>query len=161
MSAEHVDPVCGMSVDPASAPASTVHDGKTYYFCCPSCLQRFQADPGRYLHRSAAPPLPEPAAPGTTYTCPTHPEVVSDHPGSCPKCGGSGYKGRIGTHELLVMNAPLREICGRHGVTAAEINKVALDKADMISLFDDEMSKVKEGVTSIEEALRTVRVEKD
>ena len=32
-----VDPVCGMSVDPATAPAQVVHEGRTYYFCNPSC----------------------------------------------------------------------------------------------------------------------------
>jgi type IV pilus assembly protein PilB len=79
----------------------------------------------------------------------------------CAKCGGSGYKGRIGTHELLVMNAPLRDICAKHGVSAAEIAIVAIEKADMVPLFDDAMLKVKEGITSFEEALRTVRVEKD
>jgi Cu+-exporting ATPase len=86
-----IDPVCGMSVDPASARASCVHEGQTYYFCCPSCLQRFQADPNRYL---AAKPRQEEKTPSTPvtgarveYYCPMDPEVVSDHPGSCPKCG--------------------------------------------------------------------------
>jgi len=77
-----VDPVCGMSVDPATAKASSTHDGQTFYFCCPSCLQKFQADPTRYL--TAAPAAALPAA---QYTCPMHPEVISDRPGSCPKCG--------------------------------------------------------------------------
>jgi len=80
---------------------------------------------------------------------------------TCNKCGGSGYKGRIGTHELLVMNNALREICAKHGISAADINTVAIEKADMISLFDDAMCKVKDGITSLEEALRTVRVEKN
>jgi Cu+-exporting ATPase len=79
------DPVCGMSVDPASARASSVHEGRTYYFCCPSCRQKFEADPRRYLGGSK--PAPETVPAGTTWTCPMHPEVVQDHPGSCPKCG--------------------------------------------------------------------------
>ncbi len=40
-----VDPVCGMSVDPATAPAQVVHEGRTYYFCNPSCAGKFEADP--------------------------------------------------------------------------------------------------------------------
>src|SRR5260370_11057047 len=73
-----VDPVCGMSVDPATARASTEYRGRTYYFCCPSCLQKFQADPERYL-AGTMPVAPEPhaappvaPAPGTAveYTCP-------------------------------------------------------------------------------------------
>jgi Cu+-exporting ATPase len=85
-----LDPVCGMTVDPATAPASTVHEGHTYYFCCPHCLQQFQADPQRYLTEKPSPPPPVPEAPAgarTEYFCPMDPEVVSDHPGSCPKCG--------------------------------------------------------------------------
>ena len=85
-----VDPVCGMTVDPAAARASTVYQGKTYYFCCPSCLQRFQEAPERYLAPApTAAPAPTEAPPGTKteYFCPMDPEVVSDRPGSCPKCG--------------------------------------------------------------------------
>jgi Cu+-exporting ATPase len=48
------DPVCGMTVNPATARASAIHEGQSYYFCCPSCKQRFEADPGRYLGGRAA-----------------------------------------------------------------------------------------------------------
>jgi Cu+-exporting ATPase len=84
-----------MTVDPAAARASTQYKGRPYYFCCPSCLQKFETDPERYLakpagtdHEHAAAP-PAPPAPGTTveYTCPMHPDVISDRPGSCPICG--------------------------------------------------------------------------
>ncbi len=43
------DPVCGMSVDPVRAKATHAHDGKTYYFCCPGCKEKFKADPAKYL----------------------------------------------------------------------------------------------------------------
>ena len=89
-----VDPVCGMSVDLATAAAKVEHDGRTYYFCNPSCARKFEADPRRYLHdgpkepmASATPVLPPPAGTKVEYTCPMHPEVVSDRPGPCPKCG--------------------------------------------------------------------------
>lgn len=42
------DPVCGMTVDSASAAGSATHDGTTYYFCSRHCLEKFRADPGRY-----------------------------------------------------------------------------------------------------------------
>jgi len=80
-----VDPVCGMKVDPATAPASCVHAGQTYYFCNPHCKVKFVADPRRYLSGIPAPLAPAP--PGTIYTCPMDPEVRQDHPGPCPKCG--------------------------------------------------------------------------
>jgi Cu+-exporting ATPase len=81
-----------MTVDPASAPATVQHGGQSYYFCCPHCAQKFQADPQRYLHPQAQPAAPEPppkAPPGgaVEYICPMDPEVRSDRPGSCPKCG--------------------------------------------------------------------------
>ena len=82
-----VDPVCGMTVNPATAAGSTVHEGHSYYFCSKHCLQKFTAEPQKYL-RKAAPLLPaESATEATVYTCPMHPEVRQDHPGICPKCG--------------------------------------------------------------------------
>src|SRR5438067_1331245 len=80
------DPVCGMTVDPATARATSTYEGQTYYFCCPSCKQKFDTDPRRYLAGASVEPMPPPPA-GTTYTCPMHPEIRQDHPGSCPKCG--------------------------------------------------------------------------
>jgi Cu+-exporting ATPase len=80
-----IDPVCGMTVDPAT-PLRTQHGGTTYYFCAPSCLERFRADPERYLApKTAAPPTM--AELDAIYTCPMHPEVRQKGPGACPFCG--------------------------------------------------------------------------
>ena len=79
------DPVCGMKVDPAKAAGHFDFDGQTYYFCNPSCETKFKADPERYLHPEKAPAQPAPK--GTKYICPMDPEVVSDKPAACPKCG--------------------------------------------------------------------------
>ncbi len=84
--ASATDPVCGMTVDPATARASCVHDGTTYYFCCPSCRTKFQADPARYLAPAPVAPVALPQS-GAVYTCPMDPEVHQDRPGACPKCG--------------------------------------------------------------------------
>jgi YHS domain-containing protein len=43
------DPVCGMCVNKAFAPAQATHGGKTYYFCVPECHARFVENPERYL----------------------------------------------------------------------------------------------------------------
>ena len=83
---EHIDPVCGMSVDPAHAAGSTQYNGKSYYFCHPSCLEKFQKDPEKYLapkNKEVAQAAPE----NVEYTCPMDPEVRQIGPGSCPKCG--------------------------------------------------------------------------
>jgi len=79
-----IDPVCGMSVDIATARHTRVHAGRTWYFCSPRCREKFIADPGRY----AGPPREEPAAPtDAIYTCPMHPEIRQVGPGTCPICG--------------------------------------------------------------------------
>jgi Cu+-exporting ATPase len=80
------DPVCGMKVKIATARHTTVHDGHTYYFCNPKCLQKFTAEPARYLKPKEAEPAP-PVALGTIFTCPMHPEIRQVGPGSCPICG--------------------------------------------------------------------------
>ena len=77
-----IDPVCGMTVDPAKAAGSADYRGKKYFFCSKHCVSRFRADPEKY----AAEPNPEPAH-AAEYTCPMHPEIVRSAPGSCPKCG--------------------------------------------------------------------------
>src|SRR6266545_2778019 len=77
-----IDPVCGMEVDPATD-LRTEYKGQTYYFCNPSCLERFTADPESFLKDRE----PEPVLPGAIYTCPMHPEVRQVGPGTCPKCG--------------------------------------------------------------------------
>jgi Cu+-exporting ATPase len=77
------DPVCGMSVDPATAKHRFDHGGETFSFCCAGCREKFAADPARYLKPKAE----APARPGVVYTCPMHPEIRRDKPGSCPICG--------------------------------------------------------------------------
>ncbi|HEY8618387.1 heavy metal translocating P-type ATPase [Phenylobacterium sp.] len=79
------DPVCGMSVDPATAAHRAEHQGQPYYFCSAGCRTKFVADPQRYLSPEPAKAAPAPA--GTVYTCPMHPEVRQVGPGSCPICG--------------------------------------------------------------------------
>ncbi len=80
------DPVCGMSVDRASARHVATHAGQPFFFCCERCRTRFEADPGAYLDPSPE-PGPAMAPEGTQYTCPMCPEVVRDAPGDCPVCG--------------------------------------------------------------------------
>ncbi|WP_027039715.1 heavy metal translocating P-type ATPase [Mesorhizobium ciceri] len=78
------DPVCGMSVDRATASHFARHEGQGFYFCSAACQAKFEAEPQKYL---GGRPAPQPMPKGTQYTCPMHPEIVRDKPGSCPKCG--------------------------------------------------------------------------
>ncbi len=85
-----IDPVCGMTVKPTSAHRTT-HDGHDVLFCSAKCKDKFVADPAKYARTAPTPKpasTPAPAAPaGAKYTCPMHPEVVQNGPGSCPICG--------------------------------------------------------------------------
>ena len=84
---EQIDPVCGMTVDPASAAGSHRHGGKTYFFCNPSCLERFKTEPEKFLGGSKDPTVPPAGSSEVEYICPMDPEVHQRGPGSCPKCG--------------------------------------------------------------------------
>ncbi len=97
----HIDPVCGMQVDQGS---SYHHhfDGNTYYFCSEHCLEKFRLAPGDYLNpqsgstddsismdkvSAATCTRHSCASSHQEYTCPMHPDVLQDTPGSCPQCG--------------------------------------------------------------------------
>jgi len=80
-----VDPVCGMTVDPARTPHKAQHDGQAHFFCSAGCREKFIADPARYLKETAAPPPPVDA--DAIYTCPMHPQIRHVGPGACPICG--------------------------------------------------------------------------
>ena len=101
-SREVVDPVCGMTIDPADAVGHVDYEGQTYYFCADSCLERFTAEPARYVtpglgtrdsrfeeHGTSRIPNPQSRIPtgAGKWTCPMHPEIVRDGPGACPICG--------------------------------------------------------------------------
>jgi Cu+-exporting ATPase len=98
------DPVCGMTVKPTT-PHRLMHDGHEVLFCSARCKDKFVANPTQYTkpatpapathehvtpvaERAKAQAEPEkPAAGKVEYTCPMHPEIVRDAPGSCPICG--------------------------------------------------------------------------
>jgi Cu+-exporting ATPase len=78
------DPVCGMTVVPGTAKGgSATFGGREYWFCSAKCREKFVADPAKYV---APAPVPVPKL-GVTYTCPMHPQIVRDAPGTCPICG--------------------------------------------------------------------------
>jgi Cu+-exporting ATPase len=107
-----IDPVCGMTVDPATAKATVEHAGTLYYFCCGGCAQKFRAAPDQYLKTKPAGPalvllgapkaavsltpalgksgaisVGETKSTAPAYVCPMCPEVHQSKPGPCPSCG--------------------------------------------------------------------------
>ena len=101
LNAKFIDPVCGMTVQPQSAAGSFEYQGSTYYFCSKGCLQGFRDDPERFLKspvsQTVQPTVIQPRSKSVQpksesnanqiFTCPMHPEVRTNKPGSCPKCG--------------------------------------------------------------------------
>ena len=89
------DPVCGMVVHPDESPHRHEHGGTTHYFCSARCLDRFKAAPDSYASprsggaAAARPTKSAPSGPsdGIIWTCPMHPEIRRDAPGTCPICG--------------------------------------------------------------------------
>jgi Cu+-exporting ATPase len=73
-----------MTVSPDS-PHRLEHGGRTFRFCGAGCRSKFEADPERYLAPPTAEPVPSP--PAVEWTCPMHPEIVRNAPGTCPICG--------------------------------------------------------------------------
>lgn len=80
------DPVCGMTVTEQSE-HKELRDSKMYYFCSSKCHTKFNAEPGKYILSKTTPAKAEETSSAAIYTCPMHPEIRQDHPGSCPKCG--------------------------------------------------------------------------
>ncbi|TVP78508.1 MAG: type II/IV secretion system protein [Puniceicoccaceae bacterium] len=72
----------------------------------------------------------------------------------CPACGGGGYKGRVGIHELMATSEELIKAINS-GEEAAVIKRIAM-RNGMMTLHQDSMLKVKEGLSTMEEAIATV-----
>jgi len=84
---EIIDPVCKMTIDEQDAAGTSTRDGHTYYFCSNACKEKFDKNPDGFIAEKAPAAEKEKKGQGGTLTCPMHPEVVSDKPGDCPKCG--------------------------------------------------------------------------
>jgi len=81
-------------------------------------------------------------------------QIFKANPKGCPKCGGSGYKGRVGIHELMVSNEELIDAINKEA-ESAELKKIAM-RGGMKTLHQDSMLKVRSGVSTMEEVLATV-----
>jgi Cu+-exporting ATPase len=140
------DPVCGMEINPKTALGSYEYEGETYFFCNERCLEKFKAEPAKYLtevattthEKSKTQQFEE-----KVYVCPMDPEVRQKESGSCSKCGMllepitiSASKTRIEytcpMHPEIVRNEPgFCPICGMalepRTVSGEETNEELLD----------------------------------
>lgn len=148
------DPVCGMTVS-AEGSLQHTHEGTVHFFCSEGCLGRFRENPENFLspdepardqhkghradvlnHESASAPV--------IHTCPMHPEVRQDGPGSCPKCGMALEPEMVAAprtrteytcpmHPEIVKDGPGScPICGM----ALEPRTVSLDEEENAELVD-------------------------
>ncbi len=142
-----IDPVCGMTVEPATAAGSHDYQGTRYYFCNPSCLTRFKADPESFLKPRAEGTK---SAPGDAlYTCPMHPEVVQHGPGACPKCGMALEAMTVSADDGP--NPELVDMTRRFWISAAIGAPVfILAMADMLGVFRSWHSTIFLGGTAVE-----------
>jgi P-type Cu+ transporter len=130
------DVVCGMTVK-NDTPHRAEYRGKTYYFCGAGCRAKFEADPARYLSPPKQATPESPGAKARLWTCPMHPQIVRDGPGSCPICGmalepktPSAEDGESPElHEMslrfwagLALSAPLVLIAMGHMIPASPLN---------------------------------------
>ena len=82
------DPVCGMTVT-AESRHSYFFNELMYYFCSNGCKEKFIRLPNKYLDKGSGNLAVSESLAGAIYTCPMHPEIQQDHPGSCSLCGMS------------------------------------------------------------------------
>ena len=114
-----VDPVCGMTIDPARAVGTSQYRGETIYFCSPRCKEKFDANPAAFMGEAAKPQEPESphvTATKTEWTCPMHPEIVRDAPGNCPICGMALEPRAV---QLDEENPELRDMTRRFWISTA------------------------------------------
>ena len=128
------DPVCGMTVDPASAAGRVEYKGTVYHFCSQHCVHAFKADPSRFLQKNSIKEPEKPQSKGAQYTCPMHPQIVRDAPGSCPLCG-MALVPIAGTGEAD--DGELRDLTRRFWIAAAlSVPLVLLAMAPMVGIME-------------------------
>jgi P-type Cu+ transporter len=109
---QKIDPVCGMTVNPATASGSFAYDHETYFFCGARCLESFRKDPARFLdlQQTTTEPAPKPnQIIESEFTCPMHPEIRQSVAGACPKCGMA-----LETLSLASPSAKVEYTCPMH-----------------------------------------------
>jgi type IV pilus assembly protein PilB len=106
---------------------------------CPDCRQEWTPRPEVLIEAG--------------YSADNLPEVVYRAVG-CRKCGGTGYRGRLGVHEVLLMSEEISRLCVEEA-PAEKIRQVAIEQG-MLTLRQDGLEKVRSGQTSIEEVVRVI-----
>ncbi|MFP4081499.1 MAG: heavy metal-binding domain-containing protein [Candidatus Aminicenantes bacterium] len=153
--------VSGKEIKKSEAKASYQYQGKTYYFCSEKCKDAFVKNPEKYTQKKAEAK--------EVYTCPMHPEVISDKPGECPQCGMKLEK-KMMTKEMMHahmkkhMKYEHEECCAVMSLMSfkdVEVNveniengvmlKVTSENADAVKKMQEMAAKIKEKCTQKKE----------
>src|SRR3954462_4417706 len=106
------DPICGMDIAPEDAAETIDWNGERIYFCNPGCARKFREQHAGGTGKVTPAPPPK----GTPWTCPMHPEIVRDGPGSCPICGMALEPKTVTLDDA---NPELEDMTRRFGVSLA------------------------------------------
>ena len=151
------DPICGMTVDEASA-LHVERGGQTFYFCSDHCRQKFLSAPSatKQDEKSGTTKQEEQPQDRAIYTCPMHPEVQQDHPGDCPKCGMALEPKTLTAGTDDEENAELRDMTRRFWIGAALTLPVfILAMAHMVPVLGQQAWVTSHGSRWIQFALAT------
>src|ERR1700733_2163123 len=109
---EAIDPICGMKVAVSQSSLSWLKNGEQFYFCSKHCLTKFQNEQSPPPQQHDQESKPEPIASRSSanqYTCPMHPQIVSDKFGTCPICGMSLEPLKISSQDDALEQAELTD----------------------------------------------------
>lgn len=107
---------------------------------CPNCKQEFVAD-AKTLHAMA-------------FNRDSDESVTLYRPVGCVQCSGTGYRGRIAIHEIMIVNEEIEHLTVNNA-SGNELRKAAIEQG-MVGLREDGWLKARDGLTSLEEVLRVV-----
>ena len=110
-----IDPICGMTVDPATAVGEFEYGGTRYYFCSKGCLEKFKGDPDSFRRPKQSVKAP---SDDVEYTCPMHPQISQIGPGNCPICG-MALEPRVVSLDTAEDNTELRDMSRRFWISVA------------------------------------------
>ncbi len=147
-----------MNVNVATAKHVYQHAGKSYYFCCVGCVEKFKADPPKYLSQkprsnlvtlgaapaiASAPPhqikpaQTQPAPTASAYVCPMCPEVRESKPGACPSCGMALEADVVTTSRRTEYTCPMHPEIVRSEPGSCPICGMALEPRTVTAAAED------------------------
>jgi Cu+-exporting ATPase len=132
-----------MEVAPENAAGTFEHRGHTYFFCNSGCLEKFKADPERFLaHQNTVRAATTSSPDQREYTCPMDPEVRQKNPGACPKCGMALEPVSVVTADRTEWTCPMHPQIVRSGPGNCPICGMALEPRTVA--LDDENPELRD-----------------